>query len=84
MTTEERLKASKLDPEYERKQAKFVQPTKIKPIKVSQAFSKGEKDLYKEVEEIKMRTIKKDQAEESKRLSVSKILLIFHINDLVL
>jgi Leucine-rich repeat len=35
ITTEERLKAAKLDPEYERKQAKFVQPKKIKPIPVS-------------------------------------------------
>ena len=67
ITTEERLKAAKLDPEYERKQAKFVQPKKIKPIPVSQAFSKGEKDLYKEVDQIKMRTMRADQAEEQKR-----------------
>ncbi|CDW81373.1 leucine rich repeat family protein [Stylonychia lemnae] len=67
ITTEERIKASKLDPEYERKQAKFVQPTKIKPIPVSQAFSKGEKDLYKEVDQIKMRTLRIEQDEEHKR-----------------
>lgn len=50
ITTEERIKASKLDPEYEKKLSKTVQPLKTKSVKVSQAFSKGEKDLYKEVD----------------------------------
>lgn len=74
ITTEERIKAAKLDPEYERKQAKFVQPKKIKPIPVSQAFSKGEKDLYKQVDQIKMATIRQEQTEELKRQSVTTSL----------
>jgi len=35
ITTEERLKASKLDPEYDRKQQRFIKPTKSKTVKVS-------------------------------------------------
>ena len=35
ITTDERLKASKLDPDYERKQQKTVQPIKHKTVKVS-------------------------------------------------
>lgn len=64
ITHEERLKASKLDPEYEKKLNKKVQPTKHKPVKVSQALSKGEKDLYTEVNKIKQGTIKLEKDEE--------------------
>ncbi len=64
VTHEERLKASKLDPEYEKKLSKKVQPTKVKPMKVSQALSKGEKDLYSEVKKIKEGTIKVQKDEE--------------------
>ena len=49
VTVDERIKAQKLDPDYER-QARQILVQKQKPIKVSQAFSKGEKDLYKEVQ----------------------------------
>ena len=67
ITVEERLKAQKLDPNYEKQLAKHVQPNKIKPVKVSQAFSKGEKDLWKEMDQIKQRTVRETQMEETKR-----------------
>lgn len=50
ITTEERIKASKLDPEYEKKLKKSGTISLQKTVRVSQAFSKGEKDLYEEVE----------------------------------
>jgi len=48
ITVDERIKAEKMDPNYERKASKIVKKEK-KSVKVSQAFSKGEKDLYKEI-----------------------------------
>lgn len=50
ITTEERIKASKLDPEHEKKLKKSGTISLQKTVRVSQAFSKGEKDLYEEVE----------------------------------
>jgi len=40
---------------------------KSKIVKVSQALSKGEKDLYKEVRQIQERTVKMEKDEECKR-----------------
>ena len=63
VTVEERIKAKKLDPGYDKKPK--LQTKKAVPV--SKAFSKGEKDLFKEVKEIQLRVIQDQQEEEEKR-----------------
>ena len=70
VTAEERRKAAALD--AERKQQRPGKPQKA--VRVSQALSKGEQDLFREVAQIGMRTEQQLQAEEQKRLSVSAAL----------
>jgi hypothetical protein len=61
---EERIKSEKMNPQYEKQTSKIMNKSTTKAKKVSEAFSKGEKDLYKEVNEIKIRQEREQEMEE--------------------
>ena len=84
VTLIERQKAEKLF-ELQKQQAigglKGNSPSKLKTknaakpfVDQKKGFSKGEKDLYKAVEEIKERELQKTRAEEEKTKAVSLLL----------
>ena len=72
VTVQERIKAAnKLDPAQEKHSKLLKSMTKTqKNTKVSQTLSAGEKDLYKEIREIRAREERAKEEEEEKRRTV--------------